>query len=435
MTTTRKTTALSAVILLFVGLTAYRLDMYMQPDVMQQQERVIKVNAITVAPQPLTAWVFAEGTAEAQRKAFLDFERAGKVVAIGQDQDHLSLREGSRVSGPKGTENKGQRLASIDSRNTSATADSLAARLQSARQRGEEAKANTQRSRNDLTLAQIAFKRTKKLHADGLISRDTLDRDRTTLLNAEAAVTAATSAEASARSEITSTSAELEGALVTLSKDSLFAPFDGLITVMNLREGNYYYPPAGISSNSDRESASAIVVVDDNRFEITLDIPEQSARMVEEGQTIWVSANSSALYSSARTGTMSSEIMTGKVWSVSPSISLKNRSRRIKVRTDINQKPTVQDGLFVQVWIAARHIPEAIALPVEALSFRHRQPFIYVVNNTQRVERRMITTGLEGLNTIEVASGLKAGEQVVVRGQHLLDQNSLVEIVTTGMQP
>ncbi|WP_281646894.1 hypothetical protein [Parendozoicomonas sp. Alg238-R29] len=360
-----------AVVLSVTSLAAYRLNGYMQPPAMNTQERITTVSAITVEPKPLTAWVFAEGTAEAQRKAFLNFERAGKVVAIGDDENHTSLREGSRVSGPKVPGEKGQHLASMDSRTTSATADSLAARLQSARQRSEEAKANTLRSHNDLNLAEIAFNRTEQLLKDGLISQDTLDRDRTALLNAQAAVSAATSAEASARAEIKSLSAELEGARVTLSKDSLFAPFDGLITVMNLREGNYYYPPAGVASNSDRESASAIVVVDDNRFEITLDIPEQSARMLQENQVAWVSANSNALYQSARASIPTDNIMVGKVWSVSPSISLANRSRRIKVRTNSHQPATIQDGLFVQVWIAARHKPDALTLPIESLSFRN----------------------------------------------------------------
>lgn len=163
-----------AVALSVASLAAYRLNGYMQPPAMNTEERVTTVSAITVEPQPLTAWVFAEGTAEAQRKAFLNFERSGKVVAIGSDENGLALREGSRVSGE-------QRLASIDSRTNSATVESLTARLQSARKRSEEAKANTLRANNDLKLAEIAFERTDKLHKDGLISLDALDRDRTAL--------------------------------------------------------------------------------------------------------------------------------------------------------------------------------------------------------------------------------------------------------------
>ncbi|MTI12287.1 efflux RND transporter periplasmic adaptor subunit [Sansalvadorimonas verongulae] len=413
---------LAGAVIALTGLGAFRLNSYLQPPTITVQERVISVSAITVEPQPLTAWVFAEGTAEAQRKAFLNFERAGKVVAIGDDDSSLMLREGSRV-------NKNRRLASLDSRTNSATVDSLTARLQSARKRSEEARANTLRAHNDLKLAQIAFERTQKIHKDGLISQDALDRDRTALLNAEAAVTAADSAEASAHAEIKSISAEREGALVTLSKDNLFAPFDGLITVMNLREGNYYYPPQGITRNSEREASSAIVVVDDNHFEITLQIPETSAAMVEEGETVWISANSTALYQSARTGELTGGIMIGKVWSVSPALSLQNRSRTVKVRTDIGQDTSIHDGLFVQAWIAARHKSDAISLPIESLSFRDRQPFIYVIEENRRVTRRMVKTGLEGLGRIEITSGLSAGDQVVVRGQHLLADGSLVQVV------
>ncbi|CAM3522336.1 efflux RND transporter periplasmic adaptor subunit [Parendozoicomonas haliclonae] len=429
MTLNKGKLAVGVIALSLAGLAAFRLNSYLQPPVMTSEERVIKVSALTVEPAPLTSWVFAEGTVEAQRKAFLDFERAGKVVSVGTDHNNLSLREGSRVSGPTSLEARGQRLASLDSRNTSANVNSLSARLQSARLRREETQANIDRAKNDRELARIAFERTQKLNQQGLISRDALDRDRTALLNAEAAVSAVQSAEASAKAEVESISAELEGALVTLSKDSLFAPFDGVITVMNLREGNYYYPPMGISSNSDRENASAVVVVDDSRYEITLEIPEQSARPVKEGQTVWVSVNSSALYQSAGDGEPADGVMTGRIWSVSPAISLNSRTRKVKVRTDINQPNTLQDGLYAQVWIAAVEKNSTLTLPVEALSFRDRMPFIYVIGNDDRVERRSITTGLEGLSKIEITKGLTRGEKVVIRGQHLLGNDTLVEVV------
>ena len=61
-----------AVALSITSLAAYRLNGYIQPPVMNMEERVTTVSAITVEPQPLTAWVFTEGTAEAQRKAFFE---------------------------------------------------------------------------------------------------------------------------------------------------------------------------------------------------------------------------------------------------------------------------------------------------------------------------------------------------------------------------
>ncbi len=415
---------------LLVALTGYRLNMYLSPVEIIKEERNIKVSAITVEPSPLTSWTFAEGTVQAQRKAFLDFEHPGKVVAIGADSQNLELREGSRVT-------KEQRLASLDSRSSTANVDSLTARLTAARLRSEEAAARNIQAKNDLQLARLAYKRTSKLHKNGLISRDALDRDRTAMLNAEAALTAANSFAASANADIQSISAEREGALIALSKDSLFAPFDGLLTVMNLREGNYYYPPVGITSNSAREAASAIVVVDDSQFEITLDIPEREARSVKEGQSVIISADSGRLYESAQSGVDAKGVTRGTVWSVSPALSLQNRSRRVKVRTAAQQPTILQDGLFSQVWIATQSKNNALTLPIESLSFRDRKPYIYVINADNTVTLRNITAGLQGLTRIEITSGLQAGDRVVTRGQHLLDNKVSVTIInenTSGQE-
>lgn len=101
----------------------------------------------------------------------------------------------------------------------------------------------------------------------------------------------------------------------------------------------------------------------------------------------------------------------------------------MKVRTDAGQNISIHDGLFVQAWIAARHKDNAVTLPIESLSFRNRVPFIYVVGDDNRVTRRDVSIGLRGLGKTEITTGLQVGDKVVVRGQHLLDTNSLVKVL------
>ena len=96
-----------------------------------------------------------------------------------------------------------------------------------------------------------------------MVSRDEYDRSQTLLLNAGTAVAATASALKAVESEEKSVAAELNRATVSLEKTSLFAPFDGVITAMNIQEDNYYYPPAGVTTGREREATSAIVIVDD----------------------------------------------------------------------------------------------------------------------------------------------------------------------------
>ena len=58
---------------------------------------------------------------------------------------------------------------------------------------------------------------------------------------------------------------------------------------------------------------------------------------------------------------------------------------------------------------------------------RERTLFVYVVANG-RAERREVEIGVDNGDQVEIVSGLKPGEQVVVSGQHMLADGAPVEV-------
>ena len=421
----------AAIVLSGLGLAGYRFATQDAYDLAEVKRPPVRVNVMEIQPQRLAAWAFAEGTAEARNKAYLNFEQSGKVVHIGSQKDGSVLREGSRVFGPKDDVRLGQLLVSIDNRENSAQVEALEANLQSARERQREARAGLARANNDLEQAKRDHSRTRKIFEKGVVSRDEFDRSQTQLLNAETAVAAAESALKAVISEENSVAAELNRATVSLEKTSLFAPFDGVITGMNVDMDNYYYPPAGITTGREREATSGIVIVDDSSFEIQLEVPVSDAEKIKEGQTVYLANNDQALYRAAETNFENTTTVTGQVWSVSPSISLQSRSQLIKVRTN-SDASSLRDGMFLKAWIATEEIPHTLVLPWSVLSFRDGSPYVYVINHEKEAERRWLTLGVQGLRDIQVISGLQAGDQVIVRGQHLVTDGSLVKVRGSG---
>ena len=421
----------AAIVLGGLGLAGYRLATRESFDLAEVDIPPIQVEVLTVEPQQLAAWTFAEGTAEARNKAYLNFEQPGKVVHIGSQADGSSLREGSRVFGPKDNVRLGQLLAGIDNRENSAQVQALQANLQSVQERQREARAGLARANNDLEQAKRDHDRIERIYDKGVVSRDEFDRSQTQLLNAGTAVAAAESALKAVESEEKSVAAELNRATVSLEKNSLFAPFDGVITAMNIEADNYYYPPMGVTTGREREATSAIVIVDDSSFEIQLEVPAREAEKVREGQTVFLANNDQQLYKAAESGFDDSSIVTGQVWSVSPSISLQSRSQQVKVRTT-SEAPGLRDGMFMRAWIAVEEKSETLALPWSVLSFRNGRPYVYVINKDNDAELRLLTLGLQGLHNIQVVSGLEAGEQVIVRGQHLVAEGSRVKVRGSG---
>ena len=134
------------------------------------------------------------------------------------------------------------------------------------------------------------------------------------------------------------------------------------------------------------------------------------------------------LYAAGKQGFKNGAFVKGRVWSVSPSQSLQRRSFQIKVRTE-GDASSLRDGMFIRAWIATLEKQETLALPWQVLSFRDNQPFVYVVNDDNTVEKRELTIGVQGLNKLEIVMGINAGERVVVRGQHLLAPGSKVLVL------
>ena len=80
-------------------------------------------------------------------------------------------------------------------------------------------------------------------------------------------------------------------------------------------------------TDQQRELNAAIAVVDTSRFEVRLNVPYYAANKLKEQQRVFISANTQQLVNAAKHGIeQASDIIQGRVFSVSPSISLGKRA-------------------------------------------------------------------------------------------------------------
>ena len=88
-----------------------------------------------------------------------------------------------------------------------------------------------------------------------------------------------------------------------------------------------------------------------------------------------------------------------------------------KVETTILlDKPsqTLIPGSQVDVEIVQQQRQNVVTLPIEALQRTGSQPFVWVEDGQGRAKKQPVTPGLEGLELVEVTSGLKAGERIIL---------------------
>ena len=93
------------------------------------------------------------------------------------------------------------------------------------------------------------------------------------------------------------------------------------------------------------------------------------------------------------------------------------KSGTLQVRISVpNPDRLLRPGQFVRVSVAAFESPDAIRIPQQAVQELQGLKSVYVVGADDKVESRQIVANFRQDNDWVVASGLKAGERVVVEG-------------------
>jgi len=110
-------------------------------------------------------------------------------------------------------------------------------------------------------------------------------------------------------------------------------------------------------------------------------------------------------------------IYTGKVIRVDPGLVTVSNVQAIKIlvlldENQIDKNTTLPVGLNASVDIIAGRVENAVLIPVEALrDLGDGEYGVFVVNNGE-LEFRSVEVGLMDVTTVEIVSGLEAGEVV-----------------------
>lgn len=248
-------------------------------------------------------------------------------------------------------------------------------------------------------------------------------------------MTAAQTQVETAEAGVKSADAKLTRSNVEREDTEIIAPFDSIISRLNIREGDFWTPQI-VNVGGDYQNIIErlpIIVIDPNRFEVNVELPAFQGGQVKPGQRAFVilDRDRSRASSGRITGQdlMKLASAKGTVFSVSLSVSPGRRSVHVTIRIE-EGVANLQDGEQVSAWIATVEKNQATVAPFNALIFRDRQPHVFVVNEEQGiVEQRAIKQGIEGLSKQEILEGVKPGEKLVTEGKNRLVNGAPVEIV------
>lgn len=113
-------------------------------------------------------------------------------------------------------------------------------------------------------------------------------------------------------------------------------------------------------------------------------------------------------------------------------------TRMMEIKLSFKEKNEIlKPGMFAEIKIITEQKDNIVKIPVDCLIKRYGAYYVFVVhkdkeNNQAYVEQRKINYGIQIEDKVEITEGLKPGEEIVLKGQSLLEDNSKIKIIKTS---
>jgi len=350
------------------------------PPLVDKGRQTIPVRTAAVCTGCVTNSIKLTGALEAIRIVDVMPKIAGRLESLSLEDGTLVL-EGTTVTNR-------QVIAVIDHRDIKAQ---LA-----------QARAALETSRTAIDTAKVVLKdrlreknRMSKLFVEGSTTEQQRDLAETAY---EQAVTEL--AQADAKFVQARTAVEL--IQVNLTEAFLHAPMDGVVSA------KYVDPGAMVNA-----SAKVVQIIPMEELKFLVSIPGPYLRYLVAGQTT-VNVFSDAA---------PEQRFSGVIARIYPAVDPVTRTATVEVRltntTDASGAWALRPGLYAEGRIILEVRSNVVVLPADVLLRRGERFLAFVIKDNQ-AETRQLKVGVRDGNLFEIVDGLKAGEQVVVAGQHRL---------------
>ncbi|HYF90355.1 efflux RND transporter periplasmic adaptor subunit [Azospirillum sp.] len=313
-----------------------------------------------------------------------------QIVTIGSVQPIAAIAIKARVDSVVETVNfsEGQEVKTGD---TLFTLDSRALEAQL-----RQAQANLERDRANLEKAKGDVKRYAELVRTSAISRTTYD----------AAVATADALEGTVKADL----AAIEAAKVSLSFTRITAPMDGRTGTVNAKVGTMVRAA---------DTNPLVTLTQLRPINVSFNVPEKHLPAIRSAMA------TGRLPVTASIAGSRGETAEGKLSFVDSQVDQQTGTILVKGEFP-NADTRLWPGQFVDTVLTLRVEPDALTIPDLAVQTGQKGRYVYVVKADETVEVRPVTVERTHGGLSIIASGLQAGDRVVVDGQSRLSPGAKV---------
>lgn len=284
---------------------------------------------------------------------------------------------------------KGEAIFVIDDTDIKSQLDQAQAALSMAEANYRQNRERFENAKKDLERGEMLFK-------EGAISEQALEQMRAAASDAGLQVLEAQLAQARASYDM---------ALKQYKECWVASPIDGTVAYINVGVGETVSPGVPVA-----------MVVDMSAVVLKGSIGESLINQVEKQGSIDV-----------RIPSAGDTPFTGTITEISPAADQRTGLFGLKVLIQ-NPDGVIKPGMFAEADLVKDSKKDALYLPPAAVLSKNGEKYVYVVADGKAVYRE-VATGITGDGIVEILSGVKEGEEVIVRGQHYLSDGETVRVV------
>ncbi len=201
-----------------------------------------------------------------------------------------------------------------------------------------------------------------------------------------------------------------EVARINLDKTIIKAPFDGMITALNLKVGEFYQSGASLATTDKKID---VQIIDLKTRLIKGEIDEVDLQKIQIGQDARV-----------KIPAMKNQIIKARLTKVAPFVStVKDQDRTSQIELEILESQNlIPVGASADVEIVVEAKKDATILPAMVLTGVGKNRSVFVIEDSKLV-KRPVTVGTGNYERVEILDGVKPNELVAkpLEGVELTD--------------
>ena len=262
------------------------------------------------------------------------------------------------------------------------------------------ARAVLSQSQANLTLAKVTAERFRELIKDNAVAQQQVDQNNQNLLAQQANVAAAAADVANLKQQ--------------QMYEKVVAPFDGVITERHADTGDL------INAGNSGPGAELYRVSKTSTMRIFVAVPEEYSQRIQDGMHVSVELTE-----------LPGQRFDGQVTRSSQSINVSSRTLLVEVDVP-NPDDTLMPGAYAKVHIGLPVPARPLLVPAGSILFQSAGPQIAIVNAEHQIELRKVSIGNDFGSTVEITSGITAGDDIVANPPDYIVNGMPVAIQDAG---